>query len=55
VDNPFFFGAFGEITFGDQQYAHSFNPTPEPATLLICLTCGGLALAIRRRKNKKTK
>jgi hypothetical protein len=53
-DNPFHFGALGEINIGDQQFDHSFNPTPEPATLLICLTCGGLALAIRRRKNKKT-
>ncbi|MDR2169226.1 MAG: PEP-CTERM sorting domain-containing protein [Planctomycetaceae bacterium] len=54
-DNPIWFGALGEINISDQQeFAHSFNPTPEPATLLICLTCGGLALAIRRRKNKKT-
>ncbi|MDR2168509.1 MAG: PEP-CTERM sorting domain-containing protein, partial [Planctomycetaceae bacterium] len=52
-DNPLQFVALGNITLGDQQFAQSFNPTPEPATLLICLTCGGLALAIRRRKNKK--
>jgi hypothetical protein len=52
--NGFFFAALGDINFGDQQYENSFAPTPEPATLLICLTCGGLALAIRRRKNKKT-
>jgi hypothetical protein len=53
-NSPFYFGAQGGINIGDQQFTHSFNPTPEPATLLICLTCGGLALAIRRRKNKKT-
>ncbi|MDR2170916.1 MAG: hypothetical protein LBP59_12305 [Planctomycetaceae bacterium] len=51
-DGPFAFGALGEINIGDQQFAHSFNPTPEPATLLICLTCGGLALAIKRRRKK---
>jgi hypothetical protein len=54
VDNPVKFSAVGGIDVGNQRYAQSFNPTPEPATLLICLTCGGLALAIRRRKNKKT-
>jgi hypothetical protein len=54
LDNPYSFGTFGNIDVGEQQFANSFNPTPEPATLLICLTCGGLALAIRRRKNKKT-
>jgi hypothetical protein len=56
ADNPFRFGAFGDIDIGDQEFGHSFitTTTPEPATLLICLTCGGLALAIRRRKNKKT-
>jgi hypothetical protein len=53
-DSPLGFFASGNIDIGDQQFTHSFNPTPEPATLLICLTCGGLALAIRRRKNKKT-
>jgi hypothetical protein len=54
MDTSLYFAALGDINFGDQQYEHSFAPTPEPATLLICLTCGGLALAIRRRKNKKT-
>jgi hypothetical protein len=53
-DNQLEFAALGAIDIGEQRYAQSFNPTPEPATLLICLTCGGLALAIRRRKNKKT-
>ncbi|MDR2171223.1 MAG: hypothetical protein LBP59_13855 [Planctomycetaceae bacterium] len=52
--NPFHFAALGDINIGDQQFDHSFSSTPEPATLLICLTCGGLALAIRRRRNKKT-
>jgi hypothetical protein len=54
VETELFFGAFGDINIGNQLYENSFASTPEPATLLICLTCGGLALAIRRRKNKKT-
>jgi hypothetical protein len=55
VDNPTYLGTQGSFNISDeQQFSHSFNPTPEPATLLICLTCGGLALAIRRKKNKKT-
>jgi hypothetical protein len=54
-DNPFSFVAVGDINISDKaDFDHSFAPTPEPATLLICLTCGGFALAIRRRKNKKT-
>jgi hypothetical protein len=54
ADNPLRFATFGDIDVGNQEFGHSFvSTTPEPATLLICLTCGGLALAIRRRKNKK--
>jgi hypothetical protein len=54
IGNPYKISLLGDISIsGERDFEHSFNPTPEPATLLICLTCGGLALAIRRRKNKK--
>jgi hypothetical protein len=56
TDNGLKFAALGEINISDvQEFAHSFNPTtPEPGTMLIFLTCGGLALvAGRLRKCKK--